>query len=203
MKFPQAHGPAPDRVAIRAAASRAELPRAAPLGRQFQGIDVGVRAGRLGEDRLIAEERELGRTLRSHGSRLERLQSELGRERILPPPLTGEQFRRGRRKRPLEGGHLALQVRLPQFLLLGEERDQRTLVLEAAVLGVVEEREEFEQFFLGERIIFMVVTPGTSDRRAHPDGHGRVDLIDDRDVAELFVVGPAFVIRQRNPDGRR
>ena len=42
------------------------------------------------------------------------------------------------------------------------------------------------------------------DRRAHPDGHGRIDAIDDGDIAELLVVGAALVIRQSVAmEGRR
>ena len=43
----------------------------------------------------------------------------------------------------------------------------------------------------------MAVTLSTRDRRSHPDSHCRVDSINYRDVAELFVLSAAFIICHR------
>ena len=69
--------------------------------------------------------------------------------------------------------------------------------LAVGVLGVVEEGEEAEVLLLGERVVLVVVALGAGDGRAHPDGHRRVDAVDDGDVAELLVVGPALVVGHR------
>ena len=40
----------------------------------------------------------------------------------------------------------------------------------------------------------MIVALSTGHGGAHPDGHGGVDAVHDRNVAKLFILGSAFVI---------
>ena len=56
---------------------------------------------------------------------------------------------------------------------------------------------------LRDRIVLVRMALGTSHRGPHPDGHRRVDAIDDGNVAKLLVVGAAFVVGQRVAMKRR
>ena len=68
---------------------------------------------------------------------------------------------------------------------------------------MIEDRKQPEVFLLRDRIVLVVVALGAVDGDRHPDLERRVDPIDDGDVAELLVVGPAFRVRQRVAVERR
>ena len=46
-------------------------------------------------------------------------------------------------------------------------------------------------------IVFMGVALGARHRNSHPNGHGRIDSVDNCRIAKLFVVGPPLTIGHR------
>ncbi len=89
------------------------------------------------------------------------------------------------------------------FLLRRIDFEERAFVPAVCVSRVIKEREEPEILFLRDRVVLVAVALGAGDRRAHPHGHRRVHPVHDGDVAELLVVGAAFVVRQCVPMKRR
>ena len=50
---------------------------------------------------------------------------------------------------------------------------------------------------MGDGIVFVGMALGASHGRAHPGGEGGIHAINHRNVAELLVVGPSFVVGLR------
>jgi len=69
-----------------------------------------------------------------------------------------------------------------------------SLVAKVRVLGAVEEGKELKVFVLGDGIVFVGVTLRAGHGRSHPGLHRGVDPINNGNVAELLVVGAAFVV---------
>ena len=66
-----------------------------------------------------------------------------------------------------------------------------------AVGALIEEGVELEVLVDGDGIVFMRVALRTGHRGTHKDGEGCVHAVDDRGVAELFIIGTAFVLGHR------
>ena len=47
---------------------------------------------------------------------------------------------------------------------------------------------------MGDRVILVGVALGAGHGGAHPGGEGRVDAVDDGDIAEFLVVGASLVV---------
>ena len=92
--------------------------------------------------------------------------------------------------------YLRLKIRA-FFALRGRVPSVRGGLIPAiGIFGLIEDREDLEILFLGYRIVFVIVALSTAHCHAHPNGHRRVDTVDNRYVAKLFVIRSAFVVRQ-------
>ena len=59
---------------------------------------------------------------------------------------------------------------------------------------MIQDGVQLEILFLCDRIVFVCVTLGTIDRCAHPDLHGGVHAIHNRNTSEFFVVRATFAV---------
>src|SRR5690606_28741472 len=80
------------------------------------------------------------------------------------------------------------------LLFGGVDRMQRRFITAIRIRGIIKNRKNFKIFFLGDGIVFMCMALCTGHRGSHPYRQRGVDAIDDRRVAELFVVRSAFVV---------
>ena len=97
----------------------------------------------------------------------------------------------------LDVGDLLLQRSPLGVDRLVGHRDQRRLITAVGVGGVVEHRVDLEELLLRDRIVFMRMTLGAGDRRAHPGAQGGVDPVDNRHRTKLLVDRATLAVGQR------
>ena len=101
----------------------------------------------------------------------------------------GEHLLDGREIRLEPGSRLTLGRR--------EKLEHRLLARTVGIGGVVEDRVEAEEVPLRKRVVLVVVTLGTGDRRAHPGGEGGVHAVHDRHRAEFLVDRAPLAVGER------
>ena len=169
-------------------------PEARPRGDRV-GLAVGV--GAADPDGAVRQALE-GRTRLGTGrDRLEggpfRTLAQLG----LPALLGGRDLGRGDVELPLQPGDLGVDVAVLLPLGRGRRGDDRRLVREVGVGGLVEEGVEAVIVLVGDRVVLVGVALGAAQRQAHPDLRGRVGPVLDGGDAELLVVGPPLGVGHR------
>ena len=169
------------------------------LGRHGELEAVGILRGFCtcrSSDKTVFGHRERGRAALGR-SRLDRCPGGLQTQMLHPRPLLGDE-RVGRGSESLlQTRDFFTPVEFVFLLLIRPQLKDGTFVLEISVLALVEKGENLEVLGVGEWVELVGVALGTGHRRAHPGGKGRVDTIDDRFVAELFVVRAALTVRHR------
>ncbi len=111
-------------------------------------------------------------------------------DRFLPIGQTLEQFRIEFLERLLGRVDLGIEPLLFSELIGGWDRQARFVAL-------IEDGEDFVEVSLRDWVVLVRVTLSTADRQAEPRGSGRVDAIDDRFDAKLFLIGSSFLVDQR------